>query len=403
MDEKKGISSKKINVKNIKAATKALNKTSTKKTNQSKKIPIKKNAKPLIINDNINIDKNEEEQKNSITKKKLSKTTSDTKEKIKKQEKKISSKEIDKKVTAKKSETKKKKSKKQPEKTKLVLPKEWQKINQKNKELEQQDEKFISKIKYSIFEELDDKSFEKKKKEEKEQLKKSLILFTIIVATVALIIFILINYNEYVKKQLAVYDIYEIGERVKLKDDSIWYVVSDSDSKEETVKLLANGIIDINNDNELTEIDRIKYNPNNVAEYEETVVDSVGYYLINTYKTTLQEKVGKIESISLLTSKEFVKIRNKMGFGYEWADANWLSNISMYNWWIISKQNEKVYCVTPNGSYKLQSPADLNYVRPTIVIKKSQVEKIIEQKEEVNAMASLITGFFKKENNENKD
>ena len=36
MDEKKGISSKKINVKNIKAATKALNKTSTKKKNSFK-------------------------------------------------------------------------------------------------------------------------------------------------------------------------------------------------------------------------------------------------------------------------------------------------------------------------------------------------------------------------------
>ena len=390
MDEKKEIPSKKINVKNIKAATKALNKTSTKKTNQNKKNTVKKNTKPLIINENINNKINEEELEKNL------KPTNEknTKLKVKNQEKKISTKEKEKKVIAKKSETKKKKTKKQPEKTKLVLPKEWQKINQKNKELEQQDEKFISKIKYSIFEELDDKSFEKKKKEEKEQLKKSLILFTIIVATIALIIFILINYNDYVKKQLAVYDIYQIGDKVKLKDESIWFVVSDSDSKEETVKLLAKGIVDVNNDEQINESDRIKYNANNVPEYDETVEESVGEFLLNNYKARLQEKIGKIESISLLTSKEYVKIRNKMGFGYEWADANWLSNISMYNWWIISKQNEKVYCVTPNGSYKLQSPKDLNYVRPTIVIKKSQVEKIIEKKEEVNAMASLITSFF---------
>ena len=61
MDEKKEIPSKKINVKNIKAATKALNKTSTKKTNQNKKNTVKKNTKPLIINENINNKKNEEE------------------------------------------------------------------------------------------------------------------------------------------------------------------------------------------------------------------------------------------------------------------------------------------------------------------------------------------------------
>lgn len=396
MDEKKEIASKRINIKNKKAATKALTKTSAKKETSTKKPVAKKVVKASTNNENekTEISKNNElskkvEKESKVTTKKKETKITTSKTKLKKESGKVTKKD-----TEKKAANKKKPTKKELEKNKLILPKEWKEINKKTKEQEISNDKFSSKIKHSIFEELDEKSFVAKKKEEKEQLKKSIIILLIIVITIALAVFILYNYNDFVKKQLAVYDIYEIGDKVELKDNSIWYVVENSDSKSETVKLLKDTPVDINNDSKLDANDTIKYNSNNLPEYDTTLIDSVGNYLSDNYIFKLQEKVGNIESISLLTSKEFVKIRNKMGFGYEWSEGNWLANSDIGTWWIISKQNEKVYCVTSIGSYKLQSPISPNYVRPTIVIKKSNITTKVEEKTEDEDLSTAILNFF---------
>ncbi len=395
MDEKRGTQSKKLNIKNKKAAAKALNKSSNKKINPSKKNIPKKNITSVHTEEKLDKELIEKEIEIIQVNKKEIKPPKEKKVKEKNEikEKKITTKKATtKKTETKKTETKKKTSKKQPEKTKLVLPKEWQKAGSKNKE-EEEKGNFSSRLKSSIFEELDDKTFRKKKKEEKEQLKKSLITFLIIASSIAVIVFILVNYNDYVKKQLAVYDVYQIGDKIKLKDDSIWYVIEDSDSRNENVKLLRENLLDLNDDTILDGNDTLKYNSNNFPDYDLNLEDSVGHFLFNNYKLKLQESVGKIESISLLTSKEYVKIRNKMGFGYEWGEGNWLANENLKTWWIISKQNEKVYCVTPNGTYKLQVPNSPNYVRPTIIIKKAQVEKVIEIKDE-EILTNALINFF---------
>ncbi len=389
MDEKKEIASKRINIKNKKAATKALTKTSSKKETSTKK-PIAKKVVKKAVNTELT-EKNEKELKVTQKKKETKITTSKTK--LKKESGKVTKKD-----TEKKAANKKKPTKKELEKNKIILPKEWKEINRKTKEQEISNDKFSSKIKHSIFEELDEKSFVAKKKEEKEQLKKSIIVLLIIIITIALAVFILYNYNDFVKKQLAVYDIYEIGDKVELKDNSIWYVVENSDSKSETVKLLKDTPVDINDDSKLDINDTIKYNSNNIPEYDVTLADSVGNYLSENYKLKLQEKIGAIEAISLLTSKEFVKIRNKMGFGYEWSEGNWLANNDIGTWWIISKQNEKVYCVTSIGSYKLQSPISPNYVRPTIVIKKANITTKVEEKTNEEDLSTAILNFFEIKN-----
>ena len=400
MDEKKEIASKRINIKNKKAATKALTKTSAKKETSTKKPVAKKVVKASTNNENekTEISKNNElskkvEKESKVTTKKKETKITTSKTKLKKESGKVTKKD-----TEKKAANKKKPTKKELEKNKIILPKEWKEINRKTKEQEISNDKFSSKIKHSIFEELDEKSFVAKKKEEKEQLKKSIIVLLIIIITIALAVFILYNYNDFVKKQLAVYDIYEIGDKVELKDNSIWYVVENSDSKSETVKLLKDTPVDINDDSKLDINDTIKYNSNNIPEYDVTLADSVGNYLSENYKLKLQEKIGAIEAISLLTSKEFVKIRNKMGFGYEWSEGNWLANNDIGTWWIISKQNEKVYCVTSIGSYKLQSPISPNYVRPTIVIKKANITTKVEEKTNEEDLSTAILNFFEIKN-----
>lgn len=373
MEEKKEKVSKKINLKNKKEATKALTKKTTPKTKKTtKKSSTKKNTNKSTTVKKVKVEEKEKEletkkKKTQSTPKETKKTPKEKKESKETKEKKT------KKVTPKKSEE---------EKVKVVLPKEWQEINKnkpKEKGLSQINEKLSGKIKNSIFEEVDEKTFLIKKERQKEKLKKTMLVLLIIIVSLFVVAVLLYKFNDKVREQFTIYDTYTIGEKVKLKDGSLWYVVTDSKNSEKTVKLLSEKIIDINKDSKYDKNDKLKYNSLKVAEYDITNEDSSAKYLNDTYKLELEELVGKIEEISLLTSREFVKIRERMGFGYEWSTENWLAGSSLSEWWIISSQNEKVYAVTKTGTYKLYSPDSTNYVRPTIVIDKSLVEKIEEK------------------------
>ena len=383
MDDKKEKNTKKIKIKNKKEATKALSKktgtSSTKKTTVKKKtstnkIAVKKatqKKKPVnkvAIKKEENIILEKEEKKGKNTKKENNKTKVGTKpQKLK-------------------EPVNRKKIQKKEEKPKFVLPKEWQIINKnvkKEKEENTSTDKIKGKLRSSIFEEVDEKTFLIKKEKEKENIKKTLLIILIILVSIAVIVYLVFKYNDSLRKQLEKYEEFTIGTKVKLKDNSVWYVVEYSKVHDETVKLLKEGLIDINNDSKFDDKDKMKYNSLSESVYDEKNENSAAQYLTNTYKKELEKKVGTISEVSLLKSKEYVKIREKMGFGYEWSTGNWLASSSLGDWWVISSpMDDSVYAVTKTGTYKLAKANATNYVRPTIVIRKAFVEKMEEQNQD---------------------
>ncbi len=364
MDEKKE-KSKSIKIKNKKEAEKILSKkTNTSKVKKSSN-KNKSSSKSIVKKNLPNIKSNqlENEKKVSDIKKKSNNSSSDKKIKTKKVEK---------------------KSKKNTEiKTKLEIPKEWKSIapktKTKTKEVTSNTTKLSGKIKESIFEEIDEYEFQVERKKQKEKIKKISLVLLIVAVTVVLVLYLLFKYNGYVKKQFKTYPSYSIGDKIVLKDSSIWYVVKDSSSSEENIKLVKENVLDISGDSKIDNNDKLKYNSNNNAVLDDKNENSVAFYLKNTYKNELQDKVGEVINIGLLTTKEYIKIRDKMGFGYEWSDGNWLANQSLDNWWIDSEQNGKVYAVNPNGSFKLYNAVSSNLVRPVIEIKKELVSKYQEK------------------------
>ena len=396
MATKKETASKKINIKNKKEATKVLaSKTPSKakKAPAKKKTIVKKVTKAKTVLEKEPLVKSEENVVVTSEVKSKAKITSDKKEKVTKAEEKKTK-------TTKKTETpniKRKitKKEKEPEKPKLIIPKEWQEINKnvkKEKETEVPTNKIKGKLRSSIFEEIDEQTYLLKKQKEKDNIKKTFLIILIIAVIIALGIYLFFKFNDNLRKQLEKYELFTIGTKVQLKDESIWYVVNDSKEHDETVKLLKATAIDINGDNKFNAKDGKKYNSKSESVYDPKNENSVGKYLNETYKKALEEKVGPIIEVSLLTSKEFVRIRDKMGFGYEWSKGNWLANSSLGNWWVISSPREdSVYVVTSTGAYKLAFANVAYYVRPTIVIRKALVTKLEEPNSNKKSALDIVT------------
>jgi len=367
MDEKKVKAPRKINIKNKKDATRTLAKSTIKgKTNSNKVKKTKTVNKTNKIKENKNVELNESTVLDSNKpKKNVVKTPNNVKKKI---------------DSSKEKTTKKKDGK-------IELPKEWKLINNNNKaNVNTKKTKTLpdtqgikGKLKSSIFEEVDEKELIEKKKKGREKLKKNIIIFFIVVVVLVGIFIALIKYNDFVKKQLAVYDVYKIGDKVELNDNSVWYVVKDSDSKESTITLLDDTILDINLDGKFDDNDKLQFNTNNKAEFDIENENSVAFYLNNEYKQKM-ESFGKITEIRLLSSKEYVKIRERMGYGYEWNADNWLANSKNERWWVNSSQNDKVYIVKSSGTYTLVKPDTFNYVRIVIVIDKESTKLVEEQR-----------------------
>jgi hypothetical protein len=387
MATKKETASKKINIKNKKEATKVLaNKTPSKpkKAPTKKKATVKKEtkksttSKTTLENENLIISEENKKVTNS-TKKATEKKEKDKEKKETKKEAKKETKKVKKNDTP---NIKRKITKKEPEKTKLVIPKEWQEISKnvkKEKETEAPSNKIKGKLRSSIFEEVDEKTYLLKKQKEKDNIKKTFLIILIIVVTVLLGIYIFFKFNDNLRKQLEKYESFIIGTKVELKDGSIWYVVNDSKVHDESVKLVKATVIDINGDNKIDTKDAMKYNSKGESVYDPKNENSAAKYLNETYKKELEEKVGPISEISLLTSKEYVRIREKLEFGYEWTTGNWLAGSSVGYWWVISSpRDDSVYVVTYTGTYKLVAANSISFVRPTIVIRKALVTKLEE-------------------------
>lgn len=330
----------------------------------------------------------EEKKKQKQEKRKKRK---EKKEKAKEEKKRLKEKERKDKKIEKEKENQKKKNKK------IEFPKEWKTINSKNskvvKEIEEKPKTFKGKIKHSIFESVDEKELQERKKKSKESLKKTIIVLLIIIVTIGIAAYSLIKYNDYVRKQLAIYDSFRIGDKVQLKDNSVWYVINDSDSKEDQIKLLSSNMVDVNFDGVIDSNDLVNYNTTNKAEYDSSNEGSAAFLLNDSIKKKYEESVGKIEEMSLLTSKEYVKIRERMNYGDEWYTGNWLASGDFQKWWIQSEQNEKVFVVTAKGTFYLTNAGSSYYIRPTIVIDKDSVTKIEEKKE---ITMDLINGLKRK-------
>lgn len=382
MEETKKKATKKVNIKNKKVVKSTLANASIK----GKKVTKKTNAKVSTIKKKPTKNEIKEVQEKPIIKEEVvekKKKTIKTPNNIKKKTT----------VVVKKEEAKKqvKKKKKDDEKsftTKIIFPKEWHSINTKNtknskkvnKELENP-KTFKGKLKKSIFESIDEKELEARKKKEKESFKKFLLILLIILVSFGLLILVLVKYNDFVKKQLAVYSSYRIGDKVYLDDDSLWYVVSDTDSREEYVKLLSSKLADINFDGVIDANDTAMYNSENKTDYDVDDENSAAYILNNTLKKKLQEGIGSIKEISLLTTNEYVKIRERMNFGDEWKTGNWLASNDNQKWWVLSSKNDKIYVVSSRGTFYLSNAKNYHFVRPTIIIKKDLVNKVEEKKE----------------------
>lgn len=398
MDENKVTTKKSNNLKNKKAVTKALSKTSTSKTKTSavkKKKQVPKKIENSTIKESLDeskvlqaevLNEKKTETKKSKTKKDDTKNET-TNKKIKKENIKLKEKTTKKVESKTKKDTKikekKKEKKKEEPKTKLVLPKEWQAINEKKEKSNEQNSSYTltGKLKKSIFEEVDEETYVIQKKKEKESFKKFILGSLIIIVIILLALYLLFKYNDDIRNKANSYGIYEIGDKVKLKDGSIWYVVEDSKDHDPKVKLLKENNIDVNSDSKYSYEDKRKYNGENKSEYNPSDAQGVAKYL-DGYKVELEKKIGTIDEISLLTSKEYVKIRERMGFGQQWNTGNWLANNKIGNWWIISSPKvDSVYVVTSTGAYTITKANTVNFVRPTIVISKENATKIdvIEQ------------------------
>ncbi len=395
MDEKKKKTQNKPVLKNKKTVTKVLSekhkpistKTPAKKkvTKSTKKTPIKK-VTPKVIK------KIDEELETKDIKKSVKKEIVVKKEEAPKKE--VIKKEPKKKVTTKtktKVATKPKQPKKAIEKVEVKKPKKKEEIPIKEKEKKKElvekelDEKGITrkiklKIKDKIFEEIDEEPV-KEITEETRKRKNNMYFFTAIIILLVVSFYMAYSYSTNNKDSIKKYYELTYGEKVKLIDDSYWYVVEESGIDKNEVKLLAEKRLDMNSDGKYDNGDKLKYNSSGIDKYDKKDENSVAYYLAKIYKKELNNNNLKtVKDVRLLTSKEFVKLRGKMGYAYEWNTGNWLASDSLGHWWIQSSQNSKVYVVSPKGSYKLVDPGANYYIRPVITIQKSEIiEKVVDK------------------------
>lgn len=175
------------------------------------------------------------------------------------------------------------------------------------------------------------------------------------------------------KVEAKIYKEFAIGDRVMLSNGSIWYVIENSDNKKSSVSILAEKTLDIDGDNKRNSKDYMQFDKKNNTTYNENDDNNIGHYLVNTYRFTLTNISG-LKKVRLLTSTEYVQIREALELDYEWSEENWLAGKSIGYWWLNANQNGKIYVVNNRGSYSLQSANKKYYVRPVIEINKSEVK-----------------------------
>lgn len=303
--------------------------------------------------------------KKSTSKKEIRKIPKN--KKIKKETSKKENIELKEKKIVKKVIKKKEKKTKKEGKTELILPKEWQKkVSKKKNNLKER-------LQDTMFEKLTVEEIVQKKERAKANFLKKGITLIIVIVSIILIFFVIDFISDGKGVLLNKYKEYNVGDKIILKDKSIWFVVSESDERNSKVILLKDKNIDINNDKKYDGNDKKAYNSDKKTLYDMKNKGSVAEFLEYTYKKELIKSIGDIKEVRLLKSKEFVNMRNRLNYPYEWKDENILAGNSLGVWWVEGGASNKVFAVTTRGAYKLFRPDDVNYIRPVIVIDKSLI------------------------------
>lgn len=334
--------------------TKPQKKTLDQKTykEQSSSNKTKKNHYEKKQKEEKNIKKNSE-IKNKLKKEKSKEIIKEKKTTLVTKDKKISD---SKKVTIKKE--------------KNISPKQELPIKQKKEVVVKKEEpkkEFIEKDK--TLEEVKPK--DKKEKKKKNNLKYIIGLIALVIIVIVIFIFIKPKENKFTDK----YEEYEIGTAVLLNNDTKWYVIKDSPNSEESILLLSEETLDLNNDNKKNGKDKMEFSSDGSFEYDIENKKNIAYYLNNTYKKSLVN-IENIYDVRLITSEEYVNVRDTLGYDYEWKDGNWLASDDLGKWWTASSKNEKIMVVGVKGSYVLASPTKKYNIRPVIKISKSNVKEV---------------------------
>lgn len=165
------------------------------------------------------------------------------------------------------------------------------------------------------------------------------------------------------------YKKFSFGEKVRLSNNMYGYCILNCDSNSRKVSILYDGVFDINNDNIINTNDLISFDLKNRVVYSVNDINNIAFY-VNTLNNSSFYKYR------LMTSEEYVFIRNKMNFGYDWDEGNWLANDKIGSWWINSIKSNRILAVSTRGSYILYNPNEKNYLRPIIETYKSNVKYI---------------------------
>ena len=200
--------------------------------------------------------------------------------------------------------------------------------------------------------------------------KKKVILISILsVLIIALILPIIIFKREPI---IFTFKSFNAGEKVTFSGTE-WYVIKDTGIDEKEVELISKLPFDLNRDGKINESDTLEFDTENSVEYTTVDKNNIGYYINNVVLNMIEEKSG-VKEIRLLTSDEYIALRDQMEFGYDWNEGNWLASEDTKTWWLRTSKYSHIYVVTERGSYMLDETTNKNYVRPVIKVLKNYVK-----------------------------
>lgn len=200
--------------------------------------------------------------------------------------------------------------------------------------------------------------------------KKKVILISILsVLIIAVILPIIIFKREPI---IFTFKSFNAGEKVTFSGTE-WYVIKDTGIDEKEVELISKLPFDLNRDGKIDESDTVEFDTENSVEYTTVDKNNIGYYINNAVLNMIEEKSG-VKEIRLLTSDEYITLRDQMEFGYDWNEGNWLASENTKTWWLRTSKYSHIYVVTERGSYMLDEAANKNYVRPVIKVLKNYVK-----------------------------
>lgn len=200
--------------------------------------------------------------------------------------------------------------------------------------------------------------------------KKKVILISILsVLIIAVILPIIIFKREPI---IFTFKSFNAGEKVTFSGTE-WYVIKDTGIDEKEVELISKLPFDLNRDGKIDESDTVEFDTENSVEYTTVDKNNIGYYINNAVLNMIEEKPG-VKEIRLLTSDEYITLRDQMEFGYDWNEGNWLASEDTKTWWLRTSKYSHIYVVTERGSYMLDEATNKNYVRPVIKVLKNYVK-----------------------------